>query len=319
MNGFVKKAAIAGGIALCAVVPGSVVRSAQFGGPSSSQSPYLLPSVSSVRTTSILSVGDAPTGYRMVGIPDGMGAFDNGDGTFTLVMNHELGSGVGVTRAHGSKGAFVSKWIIDRQALTVTSGSDLMQHVFLWNTVAQQSNAFSSPFAFNRFCSGDLPEVTAFYNPATGLGTQERIYMHGEEGGATGFQMATVVTGDDAGNAYVLGKFNLATNGSGINAVGSWENTLANPFPQNKTVVVGQNDGGGGIMNNSVVVYVGTKQSTGTEVDKAGLTNGTLKFVNVAGNTAEIVNSTTRATNITSGARFTLSSTSSTTFSRPED
>ena len=66
-------------------------------------------------------------------------------------------------------------------------------------------------------------------------------------------------------------------------------------------------------------VYVGTKQATGTEVDKAGLTNGTLKFINVTGNPVEIVNTTTRATNITSGTRFTLSGTSSTTFSRPED
>ncbi len=54
-------------------------------------------------------------------------------------------------------------------------------------------------------------------------------------------------------------------------------------------------------------------------MDKAGLTNGTLKFVNVTGNPVEIVDTTTRATNITSGTRFTLSGTASTTFSRPED
>jgi hypothetical protein len=51
----------------------------------------------------------------------------------------------------------------------------------------------------------------------------------------------------------------------------------------------------------------------------AGLTTGTLKFVNVTGNPAEIINATTRATNITNGTRFTLSGTASTTFSRPED
>jgi len=39
----------------------------------------------------------------------------------------------------------------------------------------------------------------------------------------------------------------------------------------------------------------------------------------VTGNPAEIVNNTTRATNITNGTRFTLNGTSSTTFSRPED
>jgi hypothetical protein len=66
-------------------------------------------------------------------------------------------------------------------------------------------------------------------------------------------------------------------------------------------------------------VYVGTKKATGSEVDKAGLTNGTLKFITVTGNPVEIVNTTTRATNIASGTRFTLNGTTSTTFSRPED
>jgi hypothetical protein len=292
---------------------------AQSSGPSSSQSPYVLPSMNAVQTTSILTVGDAFGAYRMVGIPDGLGAFDNGDGTFTLLMNHELGNAAGVVRDHGSKGAFVSRWVIDKTTLAVVSGSDLMKQIFLWDSVTQQSFAAPTTFAFNRFCSGDLPAVTAFYNPATGLGTQQRIYMHGEEGGSTGFQMGTVVTGPDAGKSYVLGKFNLSTNGSGLVGVGAWENSLANPHPQNKTFVISNSDGGTGIMTNALAVYVGTKQATGTEVDKAGLTNGTTKFVNVVGNPVEIVDPNTRATNIVSGTRFTLSGTTSTTFSRPED
>src|SRR5258705_3632683 len=87
-------------------------------GPSSSQPPYVLRSVPGVVTKSILTVGDSvnlkPDGvtpYRMVGIPDGLGAFDNGDGTFTVLMNHEIASG-GAVRAHRANGAFVSRWII---------------------------------------------------------------------------------------------------------------------------------------------------------------------------------------------------------------
>src|SRR5262249_21185022 len=151
--------------------------------------------------------------------------------------------------------------------------------VFEWDTAAQQSKTTASTTAFTRFCSADLPEVSGFYNPASGLGTQARIFMNGEEAG-TGRQVATVVTGPDAGKAYILGKFNLNTNGSGINANGSWENSLTNPFPQDKTIVINDSDGGSGIMNNALAVYVGTKQNFGSEVDKAGLTNGTLKFVN---------------------------------------
>jgi len=263
----------------------------------------------------------------MVGIPDGLGAFDNGDGTFTLLMNHELGNTAGVTRAHGSIGAFVSEWVIDKSTLQVLSGQDLMQQVFLWNSATQASNTTPSTFAFNRFCSADLAPVSALYfdptpnNPNSGdeVGTTARIYLNGEEGGATGFQVAHVVTGPDAHKSYVLGKFNLSTNGSGLTGVTASENTLANPFPQPKTVVITDSDGGTNLMTNALSVYVGTKTNTGSEVDRAGLTNGTLSFVNVVGNPVEIVNGTTRATNITSGTRFTLNGTSSTTFSRPED
>ena len=75
-----------------------------------------------VVTKSILTVGDSAAGYRMVGIPDGLGAFDNGDGTFTVLMNHELGATAGAVRDHGAKGAFVSKWTIDKDSLEVAPG-----------------------------------------------------------------------------------------------------------------------------------------------------------------------------------------------------
>jgi hypothetical protein len=58
-------------------------------GPSTTQSPYLVATAEDVTFTSILSAGDAVAGsvrvggapYRMSGIPDGLGALDNGDGT----------------------------------------------------------------------------------------------------------------------------------------------------------------------------------------------------------------------------------------------
>src|SRR5687767_4092503 len=110
-------------------------------GPSSSQSPYILRSQPGVVTKSIFTVGDSAnfkadgvTPYRMVGIPDGLGAFDNGDGTFTLLMNHELGATAGVARAHGGAGAFVSKWTMCGGSGEVKRGEDLIQQVYLWNT-----------------------------------------------------------------------------------------------------------------------------------------------------------------------------------------
>jgi phosphodiesterase/alkaline phosphatase D-like protein len=295
--------------------------------PSSSATPYVIPSTpgSGVSVKSILTVGDSvnnkPDGtpYKMVGIPDGLGAFDNGDGTFTLLMNQEIGNTSGIARAHGATGAFVSSWIINKSDLTVKSGEDLIKKVYNWNSATQSSDTTASTISFNRFCSADLPSLTAFYNSKTGLGTQERIFMDGEEGGANGYAVASVATGANKGNAYILGKLNPSTNGSGLTAVGGWENLLANPFAQDKTVVIGNNDGGTGVLAQALAVYVGNKTNTGTEVDRAGLTNGVTKFVNVTGNTDEIVNTTTRATNITNGTAFTLSSTAQTKFSRPED
>src|SRR5215217_4868070 len=109
-------------LALLLSIPAGALSTAlatEITGPSSSQSPYVVGSNPSVIVKSILTTGDAvnykPDGvtpYRLVGLPDGMGAFNNGDGTFTLLVNHELGNTAGVVRAHGFKGAFVSKWII---------------------------------------------------------------------------------------------------------------------------------------------------------------------------------------------------------------
>ncbi len=245
--------------------------------------PYVIPSATGVTTKALLTVGDTrnlkPDGvtpYRLVGIPDGMGAYDNNNGTFTLLVNHELGATAGATRAHLSPGAFVSKWIINKSTLAVQSGADLIQSVQLWNSA---SAAYVTGItAFSRFCSADLPAVTAFYNAATGKGTQNRVFMNGEEGG-TLRAFAHVVTGPDAGVSWelpLLGKV-------------AFENALACPTAQDKTIVMGMDDASrvGGTTPSEVNIYIGTKTATGTDIEKAGLTNGQLYGLKVTGKTAE--------------------------------
>lgn len=278
-------------------------------GPSSSQTPYTTAVAAGVQFTSILTTGDSVGGYRMGGIPDGLGAYDNGNGTMTVLMNHELGSTVGATRAHGAKGAYVSEWVIDKTTLQVQSGSDLMRTVK--NT---DGSAYTGALTFARFCSADLPAVSAFYNPTTGLGTQNRIFMNGEESGtgvagAIGNRaMAHVATGADKGTSYYLSAFGAA----------SWENVAANGYAQDKTIVVGQSDGtarvGAGNVNGAVAVYVGNKTNVGNDVQRAGLANGTTYYVNVPGVTSE-----SRTSGLNGATSFTLSTNSATSFSRPED
>ena len=301
-------------------------------GPSSTRTPYQVPfsaetaSLGVVRNiTSIVSTldlvpttGALATPFEIAGILDGLGAYDNGNGTVTVLASHEINTAQGVIRRHGAKGTFVTELILDKNTLQVVSAQDLI-HTFVLDGV-DRNVANNNAIALGRFCSSDLPAVTAYFNPASGLGTQERIFMCGEEFTPTSQAVAAVATGAEKGRAYILPAFNLATNGSGINARGSWENLLANPLPQDLTVVVSTNDGGTGIMNGTVNVYVGAKQAAGNVVERAGLMNGQNYIVGVVGNAAEIVNTTTRATNITSGTRFTLNlNAAGTTFSRPED
>jgi hypothetical protein len=237
-------------------------------GPSSSQSPYLLPAAPGVDFISLLTVGDSvnnkPDGspYRMVGIPDGLGAFDNGDGTFTLLMNHELGNTAGVERAHGATGAFVSKWTIDKASLTVLHGEDLIQRIGVWTMNGWD---YQSGVAISRLCSADLPPASAFYNSASGKGFDGWLFMNGEETGAEGLAYAHSLDGTSWQLPW-LGRF-------------SWENSLAHPNAGDKTVVVGTDDSGSG----QIYVYVGEKQMDGNPVEQAGLTNGVLFGIKVDG------------------------------------
>ncbi|MEA2965425.1 MAG: hypothetical protein QOI46_5523 [Alphaproteobacteria bacterium] len=241
-------------------------------GTSSSQPPYLLSSDSHVYTESLLTVGDGVGGYRMAGIPDGLGAFDNGDGTFTVLMNHEIGAGLGAVRAHGGTGSFVSEWVFDKTTLQVLSGKDLMHDVWLYDTATQtyvDHNAANSPVTFSRFCSADLADQSAFYNADSGLGFNGgRLFLNGEESSIEGKAVAHIVGGAQDGNSYELAWLgNMA-----------YENVVANTHTGNRTVVAVTDDG----QNGQVYFYAGDKKATGNAVEQAGLTGGHLLGIHVA-------------------------------------
>lgn len=304
------------------------VASAQAGsftGPQSSQTPYVVPTAAGWDVTSLITVGDLAreVPYAMVGIPDGMGAVAGkfvGNGEYvadkaymTVFLSHELGVTSGVARAHGQPGAFVSQWTVHLNTLQVKWGQDLIERVMTWNNGAFVDTTGAT--AFNRFCSGDLPPLTGFFNPQTGRGYDGLIYMKGEEAGAEGRAFATIVNGAGKGTAYelpYLGKF-------------SWENSVAHPNAGDKTIVIGLDDSSPG----QVYVYVGDKQDHGNPVERAGLMNGKLYGVKVPGvplenagpidSTFELADLSAFATG--SGAVLQLESAKAgvTEFARPED
>ncbi len=246
-------------------------------GPSSSQTPYLYPVAPGVEFTSILTVGDqvkkkhkGNETYRMVGIPDGLGAYDNHDGTITVLMNHELGSTAGVARAHSATGSFVSTWQIRKSDLKVLNGEDLIQNVLLWDPITE-SYVDGTGTVFNRFCSADLPPYSAFFNSNTGKGFNEgRIFMNGEETDF-GRAFAHMAAGQQHGTTYELPKMGRA----------AWENVVASPYAQDKTIVAGLDDGD--LNASKLYFYVGEKTEDGSPIDMAGLTNGASYAVAIDG------------------------------------
>lgn len=273
-----KKNALAARVLLAAAA-GTVAAGAfafETTSPSSTVAPYLETHLPNVLLESILTVDDLDipkTGggmTRLVGIPDGIGAIDGDElgepGFFYLIVNHELNSSQGIARDHGNGGAFVSLWKVDKNTFEVVEGDDLIKQVFDWDEGSQSFNLAST--TFSRFCSADRPAPTALFNSATGLGTSEILFTNGEEvSGGRGW--AHVVTGADAGSSYQLEHFGFL----------NFENVLLNPAEQDLTIGAMLDDDEDG----EVYFYVGTKQDTGNDVEKAGLVGGNLYSIAVVG------------------------------------
>jgi hypothetical protein len=263
-------------------------------GPSTTTEAYMVPTIPGVETVAIMTVGDAIGGYRLVGIPDGLGAFRGQGNEFTLLMNHELGGTAGIVRAHGSNGAFVSQWTIDRQSLKVLHGRDFTQSqndVYTWDPTTHAY--LQGTTVWQRLCSGDLAAEGAFF--AKGTGTKERIYLNGEEVTTTAGSPAVVVeqgrpwariaTGPNAGEVWQLPRLGKM----------AYENLVASPYPQQKTIVVLLDDSAlstAGVITNTVpsevYVYIGNKEKNGHPIVQAGLTNGDFYGLKITVNDAPV-------------------------------
>ena len=242
--------------------------------------PYAVPVGDEYTVTPLFSVDDkvpvlGGSGmYRMVGIPDGLGAHGNGNGTSTLYMNHELGF-TALTEPYvggvKNRGAFVSKWILDANG-NPTAGKRAYDKVYLDDTfMGEAATTANSTRGFGRFCSGSLA------GPEQGF--DRYIYFANEESSPPTFDGTTpgglsVAIFDDNGQGEAhglpyLGRF-------------PWENSLVKKDTGNLTVIMGMEDGPSSQIvsnqNSQLYMYVGEKDRSpgATVLERNGLTGGTL-------------------------------------------
>ncbi|WP_216906551.1 choice-of-anchor I family protein [Synechococcus sp. CCY 0621] len=141
--------------------------------------------------TNGLNPGDSV--FAPTGIFDGQGAYDNGDGTFTLLVNSELGADRGYGYLlpgveGGLTGARVSSLVIDKDVDDDASNgyqSKVLRGGLAYDSIhldgadaAIDQAADLGAAGFKRFCAANLVEANSF---GAGIGFADRIYLVGEE------------------------------------------------------------------------------------------------------------------------------------------
>ena len=226
---------------------------------------YLKPLLPGVEATPIMTVGetvpftgDPSRSYRLVGIPDGMGAHKTPDGMIRLFVNHELKKETvsqPIVGAPFQTGAFVSELLLTPD-LKIVSGRPA------FTTILRGPDSQPAGGSLGRLCSGFLA------GPHTGF--DRFIYLAGEEaqGADTldgrGGQAIAVANGI----AYLLPEMGRY----------SKENVVVVPETGIKTVVFGLEDGPHGL-ENQLYLYVGEKKLSSLHpMERNGLVGGKLYF-----------------------------------------
>ena len=239
-------------------------------GPSTTQTPYLIPTDPRVRFVSLLSAGDrswarptrsaapgASPASRTASAPSTMAT-----ATLTVLVNHELQPRT-AGRAHDNGAPRrLRRQAADRQdSLAVVGGRRTGQapvHSGTPTTDAYVENAA----ALSRLCSADLPAPSAFYDATTGLGTKTRILLNGEESGPEGRAFAWIAMGRTPGKPTNCRPRQ--------HVVGERARLAGQPAPApsrsaTKTVT-----------RRPTLLYAGDKQASGSDIERAGLTDGVL-------------------------------------------
>lgn len=223
--------------------------------------------------------GDFYGDYQLDGVPDGTGIYASGSNV-KLLVNHELSYGdisKTLSRAGGAAfGSTVSALTINPTGQSVVTANEFLKTVKFYNYATKSWGAtpgapegasaidgYGTPLHttyLSRFCSASLSPAGRFAYVEKGklYGIKDAVYLTGEESNdeSRGFAV------NAAGEMVQIPGFGLAAFET-FNNIATGTKT---------TAVLGDEDGSA--TNSQLWLYQGTKTTSGTWYQRAGLTNG---------------------------------------------